>query len=54
MIDGKRLLDQLIRSGAAGGFAGGLAGGVLANALSGKKAKKVAGAALKTGGLALV
>ncbi len=54
MIDAKRLLDQLVGSGAAGGLAGGLAGGVLANALSGKKAKKIAGSALKVGGLALV
>jgi uncharacterized membrane protein YebE (DUF533 family) len=54
MIDTKRLLDQLVGSGAAGGFAGGLAGGVLANMLSGKKAKKMAGSALKAGGLALV
>jgi len=54
MIDAKRLLDQLIGSGAAGGFAGGLAGGALANLLSGKKGKKMAGSALKLGGLALV
>jgi uncharacterized membrane protein YebE (DUF533 family) len=54
MIDAKRLLDQLIGSGAAGGFAGGLAGGVLANVLGGKKGKKLAGSALKLGGMALV
>jgi len=54
MFDAKRLLDQLIGSGAAGGFAGGLAGGALANVLAGKKAKKLAGSALKVGGLALV
>jgi uncharacterized membrane protein YebE (DUF533 family) len=54
MFDAKRLLDQLIGSGAAGGFAGGLAGGALANVLAGKKAKKMAGSALKVGGLALV
>lgn len=54
MIDAKRLLDQLIGTGAAGGFAGGLAGGVLANLLMGKKAQKLAGSALKLGGLALV
>lgn len=54
MFDAKRLLDQLVGSGAAGGFAGGLAGGVLANALGSKKGKKLAGSALKLGGLALV
>jgi uncharacterized membrane protein YebE (DUF533 family) len=54
MFDAKRLLDQLVGSGAAGGFAGGLAGGALANMLAGKKAKKLAGSALKAGGLALV
>jgi uncharacterized membrane protein YebE (DUF533 family) len=54
MFDAKRLLDQLVGSGAAGGFAGGLAGGVLANVLSGKKGKKLAGNAVKLGGLALV
>ena len=54
MIDAKRLLDQLVGSGAAGGFAGGLAGGALANMLGGKKGRKLAGSALKLGGLALV
>ena len=54
MFDAKRLLDQLVGSGAAGGFAGGLAGGALANVLAGKNAKKLAGSALKVGGLALV
>jgi uncharacterized membrane protein YebE (DUF533 family) len=54
MFDTKRLLDQLVGSGAAGGFAGGLAGGALANVLSGKKARKVAGSALQLGGMALV
>ncbi len=54
MFDAKRLLDQLVGSGAAGGFAGGLAGGALANVLSGKKAGKVAGSALQLGGMALV
>lgn len=54
MIDAKRLLDQLMGSGAAGGFVGGLAGGALAGLLSGKKGKKIAGSALKMGGLALV
>jgi uncharacterized membrane protein YebE (DUF533 family) len=47
-------LDQLVGSGAAGGFAGGLAGGALANLLAGKKGRKLAGSALKLGGLALV
>jgi|GEM_PF-3633211 len=37
MIDGKRLLDQLVGSGVAGGLAGGLASGALANVLSGTK-----------------
>jgi uncharacterized membrane protein YebE (DUF533 family) len=54
MIDTKRLLDQLVGSGVAGGLAGGLAGGALANVLSGKKGRKLAGSALKVGGLALV
>ena len=54
MFDAKRLLDQLVGSGAAGGFAGGLAGGALANVLAGKQGRKLAGSALKLGGLALV
>jgi uncharacterized membrane protein YebE (DUF533 family) len=54
MFDAKGLLDQLVKSGAAGGFAGGLAGGALANLLSGKKGRKLAGSALKVGGLAAV
>ena len=54
MFDAKKMLDQLVGSGVAGGLAGGLAGGALANALSGKKAKKIAGSALKVGGLAVV
>ena len=54
MFDAKRILDQLVSSGAAGGLAGGLAGGALANVMSGKKAKKVAGSALKLGGVALI
>ena len=54
MFDPKKMLDQLVGSGIAGGLAGGLAGGALANAFSGKKDKKLAGSALKVGGLALV
>jgi len=54
MFDAKRLLDQLVGSGAAGGFAGGLAGGALGSMLAGKQGKKLAGNALKLGGLALV
>ena len=54
MFDPKRMIDQLMSSGVAGGLAGGVAGGALANALSGKKGKKLAGSALKLGGLALV
>jgi uncharacterized membrane protein YebE (DUF533 family) len=54
IFDAKRLLDQLVSSGVAGGLAGGLAGGALANAVSGKKVRKVAGSALRLGGLALV
>lgn len=54
MLDTKRLLDQLVGSGVAGGLAGGLAGGALANVLMGKKGRKMAGSALKLGGLALV
>ena len=54
MFDARKLLDQLVGSGAAGGFAGGLAGGALGSMLAGKKGKKLAGNALKVGGLALV
>lgn len=54
MFDTRKLLDQLVGSGAAGGFAGGLAGGALANALMGKKGRKLAKSAVKVGGLALV
>ncbi len=54
MFDAKRMIDQLVSSGVAGGFAGGVAGGALTNALSGKKGKKLAGSALKLGGMALV
>lgn len=54
MLDAKRVLDQLVGSGAAGGFAGGLAGGALAGMLTGKKGRKMMGSALKVGGLALV
>jgi uncharacterized membrane protein YebE (DUF533 family) len=57
MIDAKRLLDELVGSGVAGGLAGGLAGGSLAGLLSGKKgktARKLAGSAVKLGGVALV
>lgn len=54
MFDAKKMFDQLVGSGVAGGLAGGLAGGALANVLSGKKAKKLAGSALKVGGVALV
>jgi uncharacterized membrane protein YebE (DUF533 family) len=57
MIDAKRLLNELVGSGVAGGLAGGLAGGTLAGLLSGKtgkKARKLAGSAVKIGGVALV
>jgi len=54
MFDSKRILDQLVSSGFAGGMAGGAAGAALVSALSGKKAKKYAGTALKAGGLALI
>jgi uncharacterized membrane protein YebE (DUF533 family) len=57
MIDAKRLLDELVGSGVAGGLAGGLAGGSLTGLLSGKKgktARKLAGSAVKLGGVALV
>jgi uncharacterized membrane protein YebE (DUF533 family) len=53
-MDAKRLLDQFIGSGAAGGFAGGLAGGALASAFMGKKGRKLTKSAVKIGGLALV
>lgn len=54
MFDAKGVLDQLVRSGVAGGLAGGIAGSALVNALSSKKARKVAGSAIKVGGVALV
>lgn len=54
MFDAKRLLDELAGSSATSGFAGGLAGGALGSLLSGKKGKKLAGNAVKLGGLALV
>jgi uncharacterized membrane protein YebE (DUF533 family) len=54
MFDPKQMLDQLVGSGVAGGLVGGLAGGALANVFSTKKAAKLAGSALKVGGLALV
>jgi uncharacterized membrane protein YebE (DUF533 family) len=54
MLDAKKLLDQLVGSGAAGGFAGGLAGGAVANAFMGKKGRKLTQSAVKLGGLALV
>ncbi len=54
MFDPKRLLDRFVGSGVAGGLAGGIAGSLLTNALSGKKARKYAGAALKLGGAALI
>ena len=53
-MDAKKLLDQFIGSGAAGGFAGGLAGGALASAFMGKKGRKLTRSAAKLGGLALV
>ena len=53
-MDAKKLLDQFIGSGAAGGFAGGLAGGALASAFMGKKGRKLTKSAVKIGGLALV
>ena len=54
MFDPKILLNRFVNSGIAGGFAGGLAGGLLGNALTGKKAKKYAGSALKLGGAAVI
>ena len=53
-MDAKKLLDQFIGSGAAGGFAGGLAGGAIASAFMGKKGRKLTKSAVKIGGLALV
>ena len=51
IVDTKKLLDQLVGSG----FAGGLAGGALAGLLTGSKTgRRVAGSAMKLGGLALV
>lgn len=54
MLDGKKVLEQLLGSGAASGFAGGLAGGVLGGVLTSKKGRKLAGSAVKVGGLALI
>jgi len=54
VFDAKKLLDQFVNSGAAGGFAGGLAGGAVANAFMGKKGRKLTKSAVKLGGLALV
>lgn len=54
MIDANKLLSQLLGSGAAGGIAGGAAAGALTGMLTGKKGRKLAGSALKLGGLALV
>ena len=51
MIDSKKLLDQLVGSGMAGGFAGGALAGLLTGTKSGRK---LAGSALKLGGLAVV
>ena len=51
MVDTKKLLAQLVGSG----LAGGLAGGALAGLLTGSnKGRRVAGSAMKLGGLALV
>ena len=54
MFDAKRVLEQLVSSGVAGGLAGGIAGSALVNVLSGRKARKVAGSAIRIGGVALV
>lgn len=54
MFDTRKLMDQLLGSGAAGGLAGGLAGGALAGVLANKKGRKLAGSALKLGGMAVV
>ena len=51
-MDLNRLLNGLTQSGAIPGVAGGLAGGALVGALSSKKGRKLAGTALKWGGIA--
>jgi uncharacterized membrane protein YebE (DUF533 family) len=53
-LDVQNLLKTLMSNPVAGGAVGGLLGSVLGGALGGKGAKKLAGGALKAGGLALV
>ena len=53
MIDTKQLLDKFMNSGVAGGLAGGLASGALTGLLASKDGRKMAGSALKVGGVAL-
>ena len=53
MIDTKQLLDKFMGSGVASGLAGGLAGGALTGLLASKDGRKMAGSALKIGGVAL-
>lgn len=52
MIDGNRLLDQLMKGGVGGGLAGGLLSGAIAGSLTGKKG--LGKSAMKAGGMALV
>jgi len=54
MLDPNRLVNQLLGSGAGAGLAGGLVSGAIAGAITGGKGKKLAGSALKAGGMALV
>jgi len=54
MLDPNKIVNQLLGSGAGAGMAGGLVSGALAGALVSGKGKKLAGSALKAGGMALV
>lgn len=53
MFDADRLFGRLLNSGFAGGLAGGAVSGTVVSALSSKGGRKLAGNALKLGGLAL-
>ena len=53
MFDADRLFGRLLNSGFAGGLAGGAVSGTVVSALSSKGGRKLAGNALKLGGIAL-
>lgn len=54
MSDLNRILEQLLKSGAATGFAGGLAGGLASSVLTGKVGRKSGKKVLKYGGIAAI